>query len=164
MSQKTQKHSPKVNGLTQTAQKNSQGEGDQELKNQLARALADYANLKKRVEEERTNVYKMASVSVLLKVLPILDNLRSALRHVSDSGIAIIVGELETLLKEEGLEEIKLGKGDEFNESEAEAVEAVETKEKKDNNTVSEVLLSGWKYSDGTIVRHAKVKVYKYGR
>ena len=135
-----------------------------ELKNQLARALADYDNLRKRVDEERTNLYKMASVSVLMKILPILDNLRSALKHVADSGIAIIVGELEVLLKEEGLEEIKQKPGDIFDESNAEAIETVETKEKKFNNTISEVLLSGWKYSDGTLVRFAKVKVYKYGK
>lgn len=143
----------------------------EQLKAQLARALADYDNLKKRTEEERHDLYKMASISVFLKILPILDNLRSALKHVSDSGIAIIVGELETLLKDEGLEEIKIKEGDKFDENLSEAVEVVETKDEKMNNTISEVLLSGWKYSDlpagkagGTIVRHAKVKVNKYGK
>jgi len=131
-----------------------------DLKNQLARALADYDNFRKRSEEEKKNIYKLANISVFVKLLPILDNLRSAMNHISDSGIAIIVGEIESLFKEEGFEEIKLKKGDLFDEKLAEAVDTIETTDKKMENTISEILLSGWRYSD-QIVRYAKVKVYR---
>lgn len=132
-----------------------------DLKNQMARALADYANLQKRSEDERNSMYKLASISFMTKILPILDNLKQAQNHVNDSGIAIIIGQLETLAKEEGFEEVKINVGDEFNEETSEAIDIVETLEENDNNKVSEVILSGWKYSDGTIVRHARVKVNK---
>lgn len=132
------------------------------LKDQLARAMADYANLQKRTEEERGTMYKLASVSFMSKVLPILDNLKQAQNHVKDSGIAIIIGQLENLAKEEGFEEIKLNVGDMFNEETCEVSEVVETLEEKDNNSISEVVQTGWKYSDGTTVRHARVKVFKY--
>ncbi len=132
-----------------------------DLKNQMARALADYANLQKRSEDERNSMYKLASISFMTKILPILDNLKQAQNHVNDSGIAIIIGQLETLAKEEGFEEVKINVGDEFNEETSEAIDIVETLEENDNNKVSEVTLSGWKYSDGTIVRHARVKVNK---
>lgn len=131
------------------------------LKGQLARAMADYANLQKRTEEERGTMYKLASVSFMTKILPILDNLKQAQNHVNDSGIAIIIGQLETLAKEEGFEEIKVQVGDEFNAETSEVSEVVETDKELDNNKISEVILSGWKYSDGTTVRHARVKVYK---
>lgn len=144
--------------------KKEKGGEIENLKNQLARALADYDNLKKQTERQRNDLYKLASASILLKLLPILDNLRSALKHVSDSGIAIVVGELETIFKEEGLEEIKLKQGDLFDENLSEAVEVVETKDEKEDNTISEVILSGWRFNDGTVIRHSKVKVFKYGR
>ncbi len=137
-------------------------DSNQQLKDQLARAMADYANLQKRTDEERGTMYKLASISFMTKTLPILDNLKQAQNHVNDSGIAIIIGQLENLAKEEGFEEIKLNVGDKFNEETAEALDVLETLEEKDNNNISEVLQSGWKYSDGTIVRHARVKVFKY--
>ena len=134
------------------------------MKNQLARAMADYANLVKRTDEERGTMYKLASISFLGKLLPILDNLKQAQNHVKDSGIAIIIGQLENLAKEEGFEEIKIKVGDVFDESVAEVNEVVETLEEKDNNMISEVVMSGWKYSDGTVVRHTRVKVFKYSK
>lgn len=131
------------------------------MKNQLARAMADYANLVKRTDEERGTMFKLASISFMTKILPILDNLRQAQKHVNDSGIAIIIGQLETLAKDEGFEEIKLRVGDVFNEETSEATEVLETEKDLDNNKISEVLMSGWKYQDGSVVRHSRVKVFK---
>ncbi|HCR35521.1 nucleotide exchange factor GrpE [Candidatus Woesebacteria bacterium GWC2_33_12] len=131
------------------------------LKEQLARAMADYANLQKRTDEERVEMFKLASVSFMSKILPIIDNLKSAQNHIKDSGIAMIIGQLETLAHEEGFEEIKINVGDKFDEATSEVIETIETLEEKDNNNVSEVVMPGWKYSDGTVVRHARVKVAK---
>lgn len=131
------------------------------MKNQLARAMADYANLVKRTDEERGTMFKLASISFMTKILPIIDNLKQAQNHINDSGIAIIIGQLETLAKEEGFEEIKIKVGDKFNEQTSEVIDTIETDKEKDNNNISEVLMSGWKYSDNTVVRHARVKVFK---
>lgn len=131
------------------------------LKNQLARCLADYDNLKKRSEEERGSMYKLASVSFMSKLLPIIDNLKQAQNHVNDSGIAIIIGQLETLAKDEGFEEVKLNVGDEFSEEYCEVIDVVETEKNEDNNKISEIILTGWKFRDETVVRHARVKVFK---
>lgn len=132
------------------------------MKNQLARAMADYSNLQKRTDEERGTMYKLASISFMTKILPILDNLKQAQNHVKDSGIAIIIGQLETLAKDEGFEETKTQVGDIFNEQTMEVTEVVETDNEKDDNNVSEVVITGWKYNDGTIVRHSRVKVFKF--
>jgi molecular chaperone GrpE len=132
------------------------------IKNQLARAMADYSNLQKRTEEERGTMYKLASISFMTKILPIIDNLKQAQNHVKDSGIAMIVGQLENLAKEEGFEEIKINVGDLFSELTSEVTEVLETEKEMDNNKVAEIVMSGWKYSDGTVVRHARVKVFKF--
>lgn len=131
------------------------------MKNQLARAMADYANLQKRTDEERGSMFKIASISFMTKILPVLDNLKQAQNHVKDSGIAMIISQLENLVKEEGFEEIKIEVKSDFDESVAEVTEVVETENELDNNKIAEVVLSGWKYNDGTVVRHARVKVYK---
>jgi molecular chaperone GrpE len=126
-----------------------------ELKNQLARALADYDNLIKRVEREREELETLSNFKIILELLPILDNLRAALAHLGDPGLAIALKDFEEVLKSEGIEEIKVEEGDKFNHNLHEAVEMVPGEKGK----IMEVVLSGWKYTDGPVIRHAKVKV-----
>jgi molecular chaperone GrpE len=130
----------------------------EDLKGMLARALADYDNLSKRVERERQDLGKLASVSVIIKLLPVLDNLESAQVHLKDQGLAISIIEFKKVLNEEGLTEIKPGIGNKFDENIMEAIEVVHGER---DNMISEVVLTGWKFEDGTVVRHAKVKVSK---
>mgnify|MGYP001564387741 CR=1 FL=1 len=127
-----------------------------QIQAQLARALADYDNLRKRGEAEKDTWVKFSSERILTKLLPILDSLREAQNHLQDSGLAITIRELEKVLIEEGIEEITPQKGEAFDESCQEAIEVVKGN-KKDNNKISEVVLSGWKYAGGQVIRYAKV-------
>jgi molecular chaperone GrpE len=128
------------------------------VKGMLARALADYDNLSKRVDRERTDLGKIASVGIIVRLLPVLDNLESAQTHLQDPGLAISVSEFKKVLAESGLDEIRPVVGEKFDEQTMEAIEVVAG---EGNNNISEVVLPGWKFEDGTIVRHAKVKVSK---
>jgi molecular chaperone GrpE len=129
------------------------------LKSQLARTLADYDNLVKRVEREREELGKMVSLRLVLKLLTVLDGLESAQKHLQDQGLAISIVEFKKVLSEEDLIEVNPKIGDSFNENEMEAIEVVDSE--GNNNTIAEVTLVGWKYLDGSVVRHAKVKVIK---
>ena len=131
-----------------------------QIQMQLVRALADYDNLRKRGEVEKEIWLKFSSERILTKLLPILDMLESAQDYLKDSGLAIGLTEFRKIIEEEGLEEIKPQKGEVFDEGCQEAVEVVKG-DKKDDNKVSEVVLSGWKYTGGQVIRHAKVKVSK---
>lgn len=126
------------------------------LKNQLARALADYDNLKRRVERDKETFEKVANLRLVIKLLPVLDILKQAQGHLKDQGVAITIKEFEDALKAEGVEEIKVVEGDEFNPDLHEVVEVVPG---KDNNMISELVLSGWKFVNGPVIRHSKVKV-----
>lgn len=128
------------------------------LKAQLLRTLADYDNLVKRVEREREILSKVASIGVLTKLMPVLDNLENAEKHLQDPGLAICIGEFKRVLNEEGLVEINPKVGDVFDEN---LMEAIEVTVGERDNVISEVMLTGWKFSDGKVVRHAKVKVSK---
>ena len=126
------------------------------VKGMLARALADYDNLSKRTEREREGLTKIASVGIVVSLLPVLDNLESAQAHLKDAGLAITIGEFKKVLSEEGLSEIRPKVGDEFDENTMEAIEVIKG---TSDNRIAELVLTGWKFEDGTVVRHAKVKV-----
>ena len=84
-----------------------------------------------------------------------------AQNHLKDSGLAITISQFEDVLKDEEIEKIKVGIGDKFDPDLHEAVEAVnQTKENNLKGTIAEVLLDGWKVSEGPVIRHTKVKVY----
>lgn len=128
------------------------------VKAMLARALADYDNLSKRIDREKEDLGKIASVGVITKFLPVLDNLERAQTHLQDSGLAMAIGEFINVLRDEGLHVINPCVGDQFDEKEMEAIEVLPGER---DNTILEVVLPGWKFIDGTVVRHAKVKVSK---
>ncbi|MFI5240813.1 MAG: nucleotide exchange factor GrpE [Microgenomates group bacterium] len=130
------------------------------LRDQLARVLADYDNLKKRVEKDRDSFEKLANLRLVVKLLPVLDVLKQAQNHLKDQGVAVTIKEFEDALKQEGVEGVKVEVGDEFNPELEEVLEVVPG---KDDNKIAEVILPGYKFIDGPVIRHAKVKVFSKG-
>jgi len=127
-----------------------------QLKDQLTRALADYDNLRKRTEVEKAVWMKLAKQELLVKLLPVVDALETAQKHLSDSGLELVLEEVKKVFDSEGMVEIET-KG-EFDENLHEAID-IESGGKK--NMIAEVLQKGYKFSDGEVIRHAKVRVYK---
>ncbi len=78
-----------------------------ELENQLKRALADYQNLEKRIAEEKSNWIKLANKDLILKLLPVLDNLFLAQKHIQDEGLNLSIRKFLEILSEEGVQRIK---------------------------------------------------------
>lgn len=131
---------------------------EKELETQLARALADYDNLNKRVERERVEHTVYANLKLVVKFLPIIDMLEQSQSHLKDPGVAIALKEIDDLMESEGVERINADDGVKYNEEMHEVVEAVDGKK---GGFVVETVLSGWKYEDGLVIRPAKVKVTK---
>jgi molecular chaperone GrpE len=127
------------------------------LRNQLARALADYDNLRKRVERERTDFEQTANLKLAIRLLPVLDVLKQAQGHLKDPGISLTIKEFEEALASEGIEEIKSKEGENFNPILHEAVEVVEDGTGKAK--IKEVSRTGWQFKGGPVIRHAQVKV-----
>ena len=128
------------------------------LRSQLARALADYDNLKKRIETEKETIFQTASYRVLVRLLPIMDILEDAYRHNPDQGLAIAITEFKRGLIEENLQEIRPKTGEKFDEQLHEVIQVIEGDK---DGKISELVLAGWRYVDGPVIRHAKVKVTK---
>lgn len=74
------------------------------------RMLAEYANYKRRTEQEKTQLGQFTRGEVLKTLLPVLDNLQRALDAPAGdeykAGVDMIVHQFEKVLAEIGLEEI----------------------------------------------------------
>ena len=130
----------------------------EELRNQLARAFADYDNLAKRVEKQKEDFKRLANLELVTSILPAIDMLEDAQKHLKDSGLALTIRELEEALEAHGIERIDASSGDKFDEEVHEAVEVVNEKDKKGGEIIEE-LLAGWMFSKGPVIRASKVIV-----
>lgn len=127
------------------------------------RAIADYRNLEGRVEKERTQMLVLAHELMVQKLLPIVDNLEQVVTGAPDSeretswfaGVAIILGQVHTLLSQAGLVEID-ALSRPFDPNIHEAVDMAIG----EPNTVVKVLTKGYKVDD-RVVRPARVVVGK---
>lgn len=134
----------------------------QQLEAQLKRALADYANLQRRVEEERKELGDYFKSIFAVKFLPVLDSIEAALKteksgdsNAPAQGLELSVNQFRKILQELGVEEID-AKGT-FDPQVHEAVEVVPGKA---SNKIVDVVEKGYKLGD-KILRTAKVRVEK---
>ena len=131
-----------------------------DLKELLARSLADYDNFKKRVEKEQLHWESRSISRIVGQMLPIMDMLVTINVHTKDSGLAIAIHEFESVLNNLGVEKIVAESGRMFSSEEHEVVESESHKKNKDGE-ILEVMQTGWKMKDGAVIRFAKVKVNK---
>jgi len=127
------------------------------------RAQADFINYKRRIEQERSETVNFANSTLILNLLPVLDDLERALDSVSEKlagltwvdGIVLIYRKLRAILEGHGLTEIK-AVGEPFDPNLHEAVLYGEGEEGK----VIEELQKGYKLHD-RVLRPTIVKVGK---
>jgi molecular chaperone GrpE len=143
--------------MTKQSKKTDLEERIVELESQLKRSLADYQNLERRISNEKDQLSKFGITILITKILPVLDNLKKAVNHISDSGLNMVLSQMEQVLTSEGVEEIKIEKGSIFDPKIAEAIEVINGKK---DNQVAEVLKTGYTIS-GKLLRPAQVKVFK---
>lgn len=123
---------------------------------QLARALADYQNLVKRVEKEKEEIYNRSTQNLVRNLLPALDLLKAAQNHLKDTGLALALCEFEKGLEKGGLKRIQIKVGDKYNSAHH---EVVDTTTDGEEGSISQVLTEGYVWNDGLIERPAKVIV-----
>jgi molecular chaperone GrpE len=126
------------------------------------RALADLANFKRRVEQERSQFVKAANTGLILELLPILDNFQRAMDHVPEElqgnewtkGIEQIEKQFVGAFERLGVQELEVKAGDELDVEKHEAL----MQEDGEKDTVLGVLEKGYILGD-RVLRPAKVKV-----
>jgi len=127
-----------------------------ELEGMLKRTLADYQNLERRIEEERKMLFKLSSLLLIEKLLPVVDNLENAQAHLKDEGLALVLKQFKDVLSEEGVTEIQT-ENQTFDPTLHEAADVAEGSEE---GKIVKVIAKGYKIDD-KVVRPAKVVVAK---
>src|SRR5882672_6499330 len=79
----------------------------EEAEGKYRRALADYQNLQKRVQEEKGEWIRAANKDLLLRLLPVLDTLMLAQKHLQDQGLTVSINQFLDIIKTEGVTQIK---------------------------------------------------------
>ena len=125
------------------------------------RAQADFINYKRRTEQEKEEIGQFTRVTLILDLLPALDDLERAFAAIPPrltkaswvDGIRLIWNKLQTTLEAQGLSEIK-AVGEPFDPHLHEAVRQDRGRE----GVVLEELQKGYKFRD-KIIRPTKVIV-----
>jgi molecular chaperone GrpE len=138
----------------------------------LVRTTADFDNFKKRAARERIEAIQYAGVSLIQKLLPVLDNFEMAQAAAQNSkeakadekisslqsGVAMIQKQLRDALTEAGLEEID-ATGKAFDPALHEAISQQETADVPEGNVVQQIR-KGYKLRE-RLLRPAAVIVAK---
>jgi len=122
------------------------------LKSQLARALADYANLEKRFERDSSAVIKYSQAALLTKLLTFHDHLALAAKSLKDQSLLMLISELDKIFKEEGV--ISIPTAGPFDPSFMECTELVPG----EKDTIIKVIRSGYRLHD-RVLRPARVQL-----
>ncbi|OGZ34700.1 MAG: nucleotide exchange factor GrpE [Candidatus Portnoybacteria bacterium RBG_19FT_COMBO_36_7] len=124
------------------------------------RIQADFANFKRRNEQQIAEWSKTLGEGVIKDILPVLDSLDAAIASgPDDRGLLVIKNQLQTVLKKHGLEEIRSVK-EKFNPQYHEVVECEEVDNENSGEIVSGEIQKGYTLN-GKVIRAAKVKVKK---
>jgi len=136
----------------------TQEQPQEDYKAKYLRALADYQNYERRVQDQRGELIKSANRELILKLISFLDDLDRAELFITDKSLAHVKDSFYKILSSEGLEEIQVLEK-EFDPYTSEVIDMVPGEK---DNIVVEVLRKGYTLN-GSIVRVAQVRVSKKG-
>ena len=136
---------------------------DAEHRNNWHRSAADFANYKRRTDEERTMLTQFSNAVLIGKLLGVLDDFDRALENVPEEahdpwveGVRLTERKLRNVLESEGVKQIE-AVGQPFDPNLHEAVAHEETAEHRDNEVIGEVQ-RGYRLHD-RVIRPSLVRV-----
>jgi molecular chaperone GrpE len=137
---------------------------DENYKNYL-RAVADLDTYRRRVIREKDDLRQYAVSGLLESILPIYDNMglglmsaeQAADPNVVAEGIRMVITQFQTVLSENGIEEISPGKGDAYDHNLHEAVQT-QPSDEVEPGAVLQLVRRGFSLN-GRLIRPATVIV-----
>jgi molecular chaperone GrpE len=136
-----------------------------EFLDQLQRSRAEFANFRRRTEQERAALRQVANQALLVQILPAYDDLQRALAAVPADqresplaqGVALIERKFWNALERAGVSPIA-AEGEPFDPAQHEAVEMAASGDGAPADTVVAVYQTGYRLGDA-LLRPAMVKV-----
>jgi|NGEPerStandDraft_6_1074524.scaffolds.fasta_scaffold50697_2 molecular chaperone GrpE len=132
-----------------------------EYKDGWQRSVAEFQNLRRRVEADKAEMYQTAVGSIIKRYLPILDDMERAMQaRPADlawaEGVELICRKLQSILEAEGLKRIE-AEGQKFDPNFHEAI-GQEPAEGVESGTVIGIVRNGYMLGE-RVIRPAMVRV-----
>ncbi|WP_185857390.1 nucleotide exchange factor GrpE [Blattabacterium cuenoti] len=143
-------------------------EKEEELKKEkdkFLRLFAEFENYKKRIQKERFDIFRNVHEQILIDLVPILDDFERGIKELKKykykdehlvKGVFLIQEKLIKILKEKGLNKIKIKKGDDFNTDFHEAITQIPAVTENLKGKIIEIIEAGYILKE-KVIRHAKV-------
>jgi molecular chaperone GrpE len=136
-----------------------------ELKDKHIRLQAEFDNYRKRTLKERMELLKTASESLLVSILPVIDDFDRAIQtldvveeesHVKD-GVKLIYNKFQDFLKQNGVKEIE-AKEQSFDTDLHEAITKIPAPTEELKGKIVDVVQKGY-YLNDKVIRFSKVVI-----
>jgi molecular chaperone GrpE len=136
-----------------------------EMNDKYLRLSAEFDNYRKRTLKEKMDLTKMGGETVLLKILPVVDNLERAIQSIRETsdidavkqGIELIYTHFRDFLKQNGVQEIDCLNQD-FNSDIHEALVKIPAQSPELKGKVVDIIEKGY-YLHDRVIRFARVVV-----
>jgi molecular chaperone GrpE len=134
-------------------------------------ALADLDNYRKKVEIEKSELYKQATSSILREVADVIDDFERMVEDLEKPGVEDkidafkpVLDKLKGILVDNMLAVIEVNPGDKFNPEIMQALGTVNVETESEDNMVKHVAQKGYRFQgdNGRILRHTRVIVGKF--
>jgi len=136
-----------------------------EMKDKHIRLQAEFDNYRKRTLKERMELLKTASESLLISILPVIDDFDRAVQtldmveedsHLKD-GVMLIYSKFQDFLKQNGVKEIE-AKDQPFDTDLHEAITKFPAPSEEMKGKIIDVVQKGY-YLNDKVIRHSKVVI-----
>lgn len=136
-----------------------------ELKDRHIRLQAEFDNYRKRTLKERIDLLKTANESLLISLLPVIDDFDRALQTMDSveeespvkEGVKLIYNKFQEFLKQNGVKEIE-AKGQDFDTDLHEAITKIPAPTEEMKGKIVDVVQKGYFLND-KVIRFAKVVI-----
>lgn len=136
-----------------------------EINDKYLRISAEFDNYRKRTMKERMELAKSAGESVLVNILPVIDDFERALGSVSEAkdinavkeGLDLIYHKFKEFLSQQGIKEIE-ALNEDFDTDIHEAISKIKAPVKKLKGKVVDVIEKGYLLND-KVIRYSKVVI-----
>lgn len=136
-----------------------------DLRDKYVRLSAEFDNYRKRTLKEKMELTKSAGESILLNIIPVVDDFERGMETMEKAsdidavkeGILLIYNKFKDFLKQSGVKEID-ARDKEFNTDEHDAVTKIPAPSEEQKGKVVDVIEKGYKLND-RVIRFSKVVV-----
>ena len=136
-----------------------------QLYDKYLRLYSDFDNFRKRTNKEKLDLIDSANESLILDVIPVLDDFERALDSIKDTGntenvmtgFTLIYNKFQNVLADKGLKEIKCIE-EPFDAELHDAIARIPAEKKKLNGKIIDQVQKGY-YLKNRVIRHSKVVV-----